>query len=197
MSIMASAQDKLTLEKFHAGDIIFQMSDSKQCEAVKLATHSPYSHCGVLFQEKEEWFVLEAVEPVRIISLNEFIKHGLKEHFVVKRLKSSVYELNLVDLTKMYVIGKKWLGKHYDIYFEWNTNNLYCSELVWKLYHESTQIELCKTKRLQDFDLNHPIVKEIMEERYGAKIPYAEQVVAPSDLFDSEKLELVFQQGKP
>ncbi len=194
---MASAQDILAKEKFHTGDIIFQMSDSKQCEAVRLATHSPYSHCGVLFQEKGEWFVLEAVEPVRIIPLNEFIKHGLKEHFVVKRLKSSVYELKLADFTKMYVIGKNWIGKHYDIYFEWNTNNLYCSELVWKLYHEAAQIELCKTKKLKDFDLNHPLVREIMSERYGAKIPYDEQVVAPSDLFDSEKLELIFQQGKP
>jgi hypothetical protein len=38
--------------KYENGDIIFQTSNSRQCEALKMATHSDVSHCGILFKKK-------------------------------------------------------------------------------------------------------------------------------------------------
>ncbi len=32
------------------GDLIFHVSQSAQSQAVQLATHSPYSHCGILYK---------------------------------------------------------------------------------------------------------------------------------------------------
>lgn len=31
------------------GDLIFQTSKSAQSQAIQAATHSPYSHCGIVF----------------------------------------------------------------------------------------------------------------------------------------------------
>src|SRR5690606_34351957 len=46
------------------GDIVFQTGVSDQCEAIKLATKSDYTHCGIIFKEGHEFFVYEAVQPV-------------------------------------------------------------------------------------------------------------------------------------
>ncbi|WP_206680678.1 hypothetical protein [Hymenobacter polaris] len=32
------------------GDLIFHTSQSAQSQAIQLATHSPYSHCGLLYK---------------------------------------------------------------------------------------------------------------------------------------------------
>ena len=58
------------------GDIIFQTSQSKQCEAVRIATNSKFSHCGIIYEINGKKYVFEAVQPVKITPFNEWIKHG-------------------------------------------------------------------------------------------------------------------------
>jgi uncharacterized protein YcfL len=43
------------------GDIIFQTSQSAQSKAIQAATHSKYSHCGIIYKEGSNYFVFEAV----------------------------------------------------------------------------------------------------------------------------------------
>src|SRR5262245_31010371 len=71
------------------GDIIFQTTQSRQCEAVQLATHSPYSHCGLIYKEGNGYVVFEAVQPVKKTALDKWIERGKGEHYVVKRLKNA------------------------------------------------------------------------------------------------------------
>lgn len=55
--ILAAAPNNGSGEKprnFEEGDIIFQTSMSSQSQAIQLATHSPYSHMGVLFKIPKE-----------------------------------------------------------------------------------------------------------------------------------------------
>ncbi len=188
---IARVKKQIAAQSYQNGDIIFQSSKSRQCEAVKYATHSDISHCGILFNEEGTWYVLEAVEPVQKITLAEFIRRGTGQHYTIKRLKDNT-GLTDIQIKKMNIKGNALIGKHYDIYFSWNNNEIYCSELVWKLYQEAG-IELCKTKKLRDFDLTNPLVIEMMKERYGSKIPYEEVVVAPSDIYDSDMLKPVEQ----
>ena len=178
-------------QQYQEGDIIFQSSNSRQCEAVKLATHSDISHCGILCNENNQWYVIEAVEPVQIVSLNTFIARGIDSHYKIKRLKKESNQLTDASINAMMKLGHQWIGKHYDIYFGWGNDQLYCSELVWKMYHDAAKIDLCALRKLKEFDLSQPLVKEMMRERYGNKIPYDENMVAPSDIYNSPKLELV------
>ncbi len=166
------------------GDIIFQETESMQCKAVQKATHSIYSHCGIVFKEKNQWYVYEAVQPVKKTLLAEWITHGKNNHFVIKRLKETKL-LTQPVLDKMHNYAVKSIGKEYDILFEWSDDKIYCSELVWKIYKEATSLEVGKLQRLKEFDLSHPIVKAKLKERYGDKIPFDEQVISPAAIFDS------------
>jgi hypothetical protein len=180
------------INKFKDGDIIFQTSQSKQCEAVRIATNSKFSHCGIIFIENGKKYVYEAVQPVRITSLDEWIQHGKDNKYVVKRLKNYEQDVNITSLQKMKKYATSLLNKDYDIYFEWSDNKIYCSELVWKIYKEGAKIELCNLQKLKEFNLKDPKVKAILNERYGNAIPYQENVVAPSQIEKSTKLVTIF-----
>lgn len=179
------------LELVKDGDIIFQTSESRQCEAVRIATNSKFSHCGIIYEIKGEKYVYEAVQPVKITPLKQWISHGKDNSYVVKRLKNASQVLTPDVLEKMKSYGKQFNSKDYDLYFEWSDDKIYCSELVWKIYKNGANIELCKTESLKSFNLSNPLVKEILSERYGSKIPLEEQVVAPSQIVESKLLETV------
>jgi len=179
------------VNKVHDGDLIFQTSESKQCEAVRIATNSKFSHCGIIFFVNGGQFVLEAVQPVKITPLEEWISHGKEHKYVVKRLKNAETTLTDETLDKMKTYGKQLLGKEYDAYFEWTDNRIYCSELIWKIYKNGAGIELSKLKQLKDFNLADERVQKVLKERYGNDVPLEEKVVAPSDLVDSGLLKTV------
>ena len=184
-------QKNLGLEKIKDGDMIFQTSQSNQCEAVRIATNSKFSHCGIVFIFNGESFVFEAVQPVKLTPLNDWITHGKGNHFLVKRLKKSKEVLTATTLKKMKEYGKTLNKKNYDLYFEWSDEKMYCSELIWKIYQKGAGIELCELQELGDFNLTNQKVKRILNERYGNAIPLKEKVVAPSNIANSEILETI------
>lgn len=180
-------QEKTTAGKFKDGDIIFQTSESKQCEAVRIATNSKFSHCGIIYDFNGSWFVFEAVQPAKLTPLEDWIQHGKENKYVVKRVKNDNV-LNPEILQKMKDYSRQFNGKEYDAYFEWTDNRIYCSELVWKIYKNAAGIELCDLHQLKDFNLEDERVRKIVKERYGTEIPLDEKVVSPSNLSDSKLL---------
>lgn len=177
--------------KLKDGDIILQTSQSPQCEAVRIATNSKFSHCGIIYNIEGKWFVFEAVQPVKLTPFEDWIKHGKDNKYVVKRLKNADEVLNPTVVEKMKNYSQQFDGKEYDAYFEWTDNRIYCSELVWKIYKNAAGIELSKLRELKDFKLTDPRVEKILKERYGNEIPLEEKVVAPSDLADSKLLKTI------
>jgi len=186
-----TAQQKDTLME---GDILFQISTSGQGKAIQLATHSQYSHCGILFKEKNKWMVFEGVQPVKSTPLAKWIARGDKEHYVVKRLKKATELLTPEVKSNIKAEAKKFIGKNYDLTFEWSDDRIYCSELVYKIYNRGAGISIGTLQELQDFDLSHPIVLQKIKERYGNKIPLHETVISPGSLFnDTTNLELILE----
>lgn len=177
-----------TNRQFQNGDIIFQTSKSSQSKAIQLATKSKYSHMGIIYETDGEYYVYEAVQPVKLTKLNDWIKRGENSHYVVKRLKDSNDILTKENLKRMKKFGEKFKGKNYDIYFEWTDDKIYCSELVWKIYKETLNMEIGELQELREFDLTNDIVKDKMKERYGDNIPLDEKVISPATMFDSDKL---------
>jgi uncharacterized protein YycO len=174
------------------GDIIFQTSQSEQCEAVRIATNSKFSHCGIIFIENDKTYVYEAVQPVKVTLLEDWIEHGKDNKYVVKRIKNSEQILTTNSLQKMKKYATTQINKDYDVYFIWSDKKIYCSELVWKIYKEGASIEICNLQKLKEFNLIDPKVKAILKERYGNTIPYEELVVAPSQIEKSPKLITIF-----
>lgn len=183
----ASARAARFEDRLRDGDIIFHESRSSQSRAIQLATKSRYSHMGILYRQDGRWFVYEAIQPVKLTPLADWTARGRNGHFVVKRLRAARV-LTPAVLARMRRVGEKYRGRHYDLYFEWSNDRIYCSELVWKIYKEGAGIEIGRLQRLRDFDLSDPAVRAKMKERYGTRVPLGEPVISPAAMFASTNL---------
>jgi hypothetical protein len=141
----------------------------------------------ILFRDGKP-YVLEAIATVRYTPLESWIARGDGGRYVVKRLKSG---LTRAQAGKLRSSAEKYANKPYDLYFEWSDARIYCSELVWKAYHDALGIELGFRQKLREFDLSDPAVKAKMRERYGNRVPLDEPVISPAAQFESPLLENV------
>ncbi|MGK2858694.1 MAG: YiiX family permuted papain-like enzyme [Thermoanaerobaculia bacterium] len=177
-----------------SGDIVFHTSRSSQSQAIQLATHSRYSHMGVVYVDDGKALVYEAVQPVKLTPLAEWVKRGESGHFVAKRLRNADTLLTPKNLKRLKAEGRRFQGKSYDLYFEWSDDRIYCSELVWKMYHGALGIEVGRTQRLEEFDLSNAAVQAKIRERWKGSPPKDEVVISPAAMFDSELLITVHEQ---
>jgi hypothetical protein len=177
------------------GDIIFHTSKSSQSEAIRIATNSRFNHTAILLIYNGKLSVLEAVQPVRITPLAAFIARG-QGHFVVKRLRDREAVLTPSVIARMKDLGRGLIGRPYDLYFRWDDERIYCSELVWKLYKQAAGVEVAKVQKASDLNLNHRVVRELIEKRYGrgAAVPQDEPIVSPQAIYESERLVTVHEQ---
>ncbi|MDB5268628.1 MAG: Permuted papain-like amidase enzyme YaeF/YiiX, family [Hymenobacter sp.] len=173
------------------GDLIFHTSRSAQSRAIQLATHSPYSHCGIVYQEAGAWQVFEAVQPVKRTPLADWVARGQGGHFVTKRLRDAHAVLTPAALARLKAAGQPMLGHNYDLYFGWSDDRIYCSELIWKVYERGLGRRLGQLQHLRDFDLSNPAVQAKLRERYGPNLPLNETVISPVSIFNSPELVTV------
>lgn len=178
--------------KFLDGDIIFQTSKSNQSKALQIATKSKFSHMGIIYNKDGQQYVYEAVQPVKLTRLKDWINRGEESKYAVKRLKNASEILNPASIDKLKKAGEKFLGKNYDLYFEWSNEKIYCSELVWKMYDNALGIQIGKLGKMRDFDTSHTLVQEKIKERFGDNIPMDEIVISPVSMYNSDLLVLVY-----
>jgi hypothetical protein len=178
-----------TTYQLREGDIVFQGNAGPQSDAVRDATGSPYTHCGIVFKKGDEFMVIEAVQPVRSTPLDEFIDRSLPGTFHAMRLKAPI---NPAFLAKGRAWAARQAGLPYDVHFRWDDETLYCSEFVWKAY-EKAGVQLCEKRAFRTYNLDAPAVKRIIDSRYGGidKLPLDEPAVAPGDLSESTLLHEV------
>ena len=169
------------------GDLVFQQSRSAQSLAVQQATHSPYSHMGMVVLRQGRPYVLEAAATVRYTPLTAWAAQGERGAYVVKRLRDAT-PLTPQARDRLAAIGATYAGKPYDAAFGWSDDKIYCSELVWKIYQRALGIEIGALQPLKQFDLTAPAVRAKMQERYGNAIPWDEPIISPAAMFDSPLL---------
>lgn len=157
-----------------------------QSDAIREATDSIFTHCGVVFQDQGKWMVMEATQPVKVTPLETFMRRSRLGTYKAYRLKEP---LDQAGITKAKEWAKGQIGKPYDLHFRWEDRRLYCSEFVWKLY-DKAGIELCDKRPFKDYNLNGPTVSRVIKQRYGGhdKLPMDELAVAPGDIANSDLL---------
>ncbi len=168
------------------GDIVLQDLKSPSSEAIKLATDSPYSHCGLVSVEGDVAFVIEAVGPVRKIPLEKWIENG-EGSYSALRLKESG---NVDDAI---LAAEEYLGLPYDHMYLWSDDEFYCSELVYKAFIRGCGISLCDLRKFEEYNLES--VESAIRERFG-EIPVGQKVVTPEDLAHSALLKPVYSNMK-
>ena len=182
------ACSKANEQKPRNGDLIFHTSKSQQSGFIQTITGSPLSHVGVIYVKDDRTLVLEAVNPVKITPLENWINRGSDRNYVLMRPHTALTDK---ELKHMLVYGMKNLGKPYDIRFQWSDKHMYCSELVYKIYL-AAGIELCPIRRFKDFNLSSEAAIREISRRYEIEsLNTDEIVVSPADLRNSSKLKVI------
>ena len=170
-----------------SGDVIYHTSKSSQSLAIRIATNSEYSHMGIVFILQGEPHVLEASQPVKYTRLDRFIERGVGQNYAVQRQPS----LTPDKAVEMQRYAESHLGKDYDALFAWSDRNMYCSEIVWKSFREAGII-VSETEKFSDFRISNPIVKRIVDERWGQNLNLDQEVISPAGLFSNSSLRTVY-----
>lgn len=124
--------------------------------------------------------------------MNEWIKRGENGSHTLRRLKDAEKILTTDALAKLKAECDKFLGKDYDLVFEWSDDKIYCSELIWKAFDRALGIQIGELQNLKEFNLSASSLQALLEARYGAdNISLDNFVISTPATFHSELLETV------
>lgn len=176
-----SAQDA-PITDVREGDVIFHTSQSSQSPLIQIGTRSHITHCGIVVMRSGKPYVLETLKTLVLTPLDKFVARG----------KDGKYWLKRSDKENIRIEYSQYLGKSYDLAFNFDNDIYYCSELVYDIYKNQLGIELCEPKQVGDYLIlgadRLDIIEKTMKRRGITKEQYA---VAPVDIFESKHLHCV------
>jgi Permuted papain-like amidase enzyme, YaeF/YiiX, C92 family len=145
------------------GDLVFQHTNGKQDIAIVLASHSPYSHMGMieLHADGKPW-VIEAVGPVRSTPLDKWINHGTGGRITIKRIAG----LSPEDAAAAIKQAHRYDGLPYDIFFLPSRDQIYCSELVHAAFTEGPKIDIGRVQKVKELNIDSAAVRRLIEARW-------------------------------
>jgi len=177
------------------GDFVFQHLPGELLKVIADVTQSPYSHCGIIVRVGDRWFVLEAIGPVMLTPLNEWIHRGVGSRVTMVRLKEKYRK----DIPLIIEAGYNYMGRPYDIEYAWDDEKIYCSEMIYKAAWEGSGLKLAAFKELKV--MNWRPHESFIRQITGGELPLDRKMITPHDLANSDKVSLVYsnfpQQNQP
>jgi hypothetical protein len=171
-----------------AGDIIFQSLNGSELGAViESATKSPFSHCGIVTKQCDAWMVLEAIGPVQEIPLAYWILRGKNMKYDVFRLDDR-YQSKIPNIIEH---ARAYLGRPYDIQYEFDDAKIYCSELIFKAFKQATTEDLGKVVELGTLDWKDH--EDFIRRITGGDLPLNRLMITPADLAKAKQLHHVYK----
>lgn len=169
------------------GDIIFQSLNGSELGAViESVTKSSFSHCGIVTRQGDTWMVLEAIGPVQEIPLASWILRGRNMKYDVFRLDDR-YQGRIPNIIEN---ARAYLGRPYDIQYEFDDAKIYCSELIFKSFKQATSEDLGKVVELGTLDWKE---HEFFIRRItGGELPLNRLMITPADLAKAKQLHHVY-----
>jgi hypothetical protein len=159
MTMVAAAD----LPRLRDGDIVFQTINGSQTLAILFASRSPYSHVGMLRIGADGTpMVVEAVGPVREITLDEWIEQGIGGRITVKRMEALTPE----QARSALVAASAFDGLPYDIYFRSDDDAIYCSELVRNAFLRGPHIELGRLQTVRELKIDNFASRKLIDRRW-------------------------------
>ncbi len=143
------------------GDVILQTSTSNQASAILVATASPYTHIGIIKHTKRGVVVIEAAKTVKETALSSWISHGVLKRVAIYRnpnLTPEQKKLIIYSIQPLY-------GKTYDMFFSFDNDSIYCSELVYRAY-EAAGIHIGEVQSIAELNFDNMLVKKLIKRRW-------------------------------
>lgn len=164
-SLMASAPstaETLPIAALKDADLVFQTSTSSQAAAIFAATASPFTHMGMIKTSSTGPMVIEAGPgPVHEIPLSKWVRRGLGEKIAIYRYKG----LSTAQSQKVLATARKMYGRAYDIFFSFENERLYCSELPYVSFR-AAGLPLGQIQKMDTLNLNNFLVQSLIEARW-------------------------------
>jgi hypothetical protein len=162
------------------GDLVFQILDNPFCNRYGKIFGSKYNNIGIIFirQRDKLYIVISALDSVKPVPLTEWVDAGVGDHVALMRLKNANKTLTEKRTDKLRTALKAFKAHPLDQRLSWTDDAVYPSELAWKAYHNGLKIDLCTPKKLTD---------------YNKDATPGEEAVSPDDLYNSPKLELIYE----
>lgn len=173
------------------GDIAFQsLPHNAIIDTIEGSTGSSFSHCGILHQVGSEWWVIEAIGPVKETSIMTWEARGRDGHFTVYRLKPKYRD----KIPAFVRAAQGYEGLPYDIHYEMDDKAIYCSELIYKAFLKATGEELGHLHKLRELKWQpyEPVIKQIE----GGTVPLDREIITPRAVSEAPQLEKVFEESK-
>lgn len=171
------------------GDILFIQSQTEQAAALREATGSVWTHVGILVKEKTGWYVAEAIGPLKMTPIKDFIGRSKNRSFEVYRFK--YFDAQTMKVALLNELTK--YNKPYDIFFEWSEDRIYCSELTYKVFMDVTGHEMGTVQKMKEMRLDGPYVQALIEKRLtdiGKELNLEEPIVSPVSQMMDEDMNL-------
>ncbi|MDR0534703.1 MAG: hypothetical protein LBH01_12200 [Verrucomicrobiales bacterium] len=169
------------------GDILFQtLPHGQLADEIGNITQSEWTHCGILVRENDQWQVAEAIGDVHYTPLHLWIGRGRS----IKVAALRVPNLNEEQRGKITAEIKKFLNKPYDYHYAPDDTEIYCSELVYKVYNHALGIQLGQWQKLGD--LNWKPSESFIRGMENGQLPLDREMITPVSVFKSDKLKRVF-----
>lgn len=192
------------LPPLRSGDIVFQtwLWDT-QSAAIVLSSRSLYAHTGIIKMTPAGPLVVEAVGPVREISLAQWIDQGVGWRIAIKRMD----DLKGPAAGKLLARARQHYGKPYDFFFLPGKEAIYCSELVEDAFKHGAGISLGEFQKVQELAPSSAMDK-IIEQRWPHyppcqnennmtlgkcyKIIMQQELITPVSIARDPRLQLVY-----
>jgi hypothetical protein len=168
---------------FRTGDVVLQTSASPRSLPIREATHSPWSHTGLIEVTEQGVFVLEAIEPVSRTPWAAWRARAVGGKVKVLRLKG----LDPAQAAKSVEWARAMLGRPYDVRYGWDDETLYCSELVVKALEHGSGVRVGHFDRLDALDLTQR--SQALAQKL--QVPLSTEVVTPAALDQDSRFEEV------
>ena len=162
-------KDKADFYQLKTGDLLFQTINNDPIPTDSQNSNTIYNNIGIAFIDGQNYVLLATTYQVQYVSLRQWVKNGIDEKYVVKRLRNADSLFTNVENQKLELEVRNNIMKKYDTNFDWSDEKIYNAELIWKIYKRSLNIELGKLDTIR--------VDSIMKYE-----------ITPKTIFDSKNL---------
>ena len=184
------------------GDLVFQTTVTPQSGAIIAATSSLYTHVGMITIENGRTLVIEAADVVGKRELNSWLDSGLLNRVAVYRDP----ELTQQQAQRVIAAAEKLLGRPYDIFFSFNNEEMYCSEVPYLAFQEAG-VPLGQVQKLSELNVDNSQVKELIRQRWQMQPEckarqydfdqcyqyiMGQELITPVVMSDDPKLQMIY-----
>lgn len=142
-------------------------------------------------REGGKWIVYESTVPQsRKVTLCRFLKKAKKWHYAILRPNFNVKFDDLADVRRLL---EQRLGVSYDLGFDYESEKLFCSKMVYDVYRKVFDIEIGSIKTFQQiFEENPESSLSFWNIWFFGKIPWERRTVTPKDQFYDGDLFIIY-----